>query len=333
VGAYCRCRIAFAVVDFKTGFREEIEVGQKRATGILLLVLLLTGLAFFPCYAPPYFVSFAAIVLMFVILSQAWNLFSGLTGYVSFGHHVFFGIGSYASAILISRYGASIYLTMWAGAGSAAVLALLISVATLRLKGAYFSLSTLAVAVAVALLFENISSITRGARGITLPPKYNLIEFFYVMLALAIVSVAIAFLIKNSKVGLALSGIRGDEELAASIGVDSFKYKLLTLILSAILWAVAGNFYAWYVTYIQPSDAFDIQRLASVIVSVLIGGAGSIGGAVFGAVAFGLINELLWARFPTIYLMILGIVVVFIVRFSPEGLLKGSQVLIRKMRR
>lgn len=332
MAAYCHCGAAFRCVDGETSYREVVKLGYKQGAEISFIVVLLAILAFIPLFVSPYFVSFIAIVLMFVVLAQGWNLFSGFTGYVSFGHHVYFGLGCYACAILLSKYGFSVYLTMWVAAGSASVLALLISVPTLKLKGAYFSLSTLAVAIAVYVLFENLPSITRGARGITLPPKHNLYEFFYIMLALALVAVSLAYWVKNSKIGLALSGIKGDEELAGSIGVRSFKYKLFVLVLSAILWAVAGNFYAWYVTYISPPDAFEIHRLASVIVSVLMGGVGSVGGTVFGAVLFGCISEFLWSKFSTFYLMILGVVVVVIVRFSPEGLLKAGQKIIQKVR-
>ena len=120
--------------------------------------------------------------------------------------------------------------------------------------------------------------------------------------------------------------------LAASIGVNSLRYKAFALILSAILWGIAGNFYAWYVTYMHPSDAFDIHRLVTAMVGVLMGGVGSVGGTIIGAISFGFLNEVLWARFSTTYLILLGVMVVLIVRFTPDGLLKGGQRLIQKMR-
>lgn len=305
---------------------------NKKRVVIGCLAILVAIVALLPCYASGYIVAFAAIVMMFVVLSQAWNIFSGFTGYVSFGHHVYFGVGCYVSAILLSRYGISVYLSMLVAAAAAAMLALIISGPTLRLKGAYFSLSTLAVAIAVHVLSLNIPSLTRGGKGITLPPEYHLLGFFYVMLIFALMSIGLAILVKNSKIGLAVSAIRGDEDLAASIGVSSFKYKAFTLILSAILWGSVGNFYAWYVTYMHPSDAFHILRLVTAMVGVLMGGVGSIGGTVIGAIAFGFLNEVLWARFSTIYLILLGIVVVLIVRFAPDGLLKGGQRVIQKIR-
>jgi len=300
---------------------------NKKRVVIGCLAILVAIVALLPCYTSGYIVAFAAIVMMFVTLSQAWNIFSGFTGYVSFGHHVYFGVGCYVSAILLSRY-----LSMVVAAAAAAILALIISGPTLRLKGAYFSLSTLAIAIAVHVLSLNIPSLTRGGKGITLPPEYHLLGFFYVMLIFALMSIGLAILVKNSKIGLAVSAIRGDEDLAASIGVNSLKYKAFTLILSAILWASVGNFYAWYVTYMHPSDAFHILRLVTAMVGVLMGGVGSIGGTVIGAIAFGFLNEVLWARFSTIYLILLGIMVVLIVRFAPDGLLKGGQRLIKKMR-
>jgi len=305
---------------------------NKKRLAIACLAILVAAVALLPCYTSGYIVAFAAIVLMFVVLSQAWNIFSGFTGYVSFGHHVYFGVGCYVSAILLSKYGISVYLSMVVAAVAVALLALIISGPTLRLKGAYFSLSTLAVAIAMHVLSLNIPGLTRGGKGITLPPEYHLLGFFYVMLIFALISIGLAILVRNSKIGFAVSAIRGDEDLAASIGVNSFKYKALTLILSAILWGIMGNFYAWYVTYMHPSDAFHILRLVTAMVGVLMGGVGSIGGTVIGAIAFGFLNEVLWARFSTIYLILLGIVVVLIVRFAPDGLLKGGQRVIQKIR-
>ena len=306
-------------------------MGNKKKAVIVGLVVLLALLALLPYYASGYTVSFVALVLMLIILCQGWNMFSGFTGYVSFGHHVYFGIGCYASAILLTRYGVSPYLSMLAAVALATALALIVSLATLRLKDVYFALTTLAVAIAVHVLSLNIA-ITGGGKGISLPPKYHLIEFFYVMLALALVAIGSALLIKNSRIGLALSAIKGDEDLAAAIGISSYKYKVLTLVLSAVLWAVAGNFYAWYVTFMHPTDAFQLHRLVTAMIGVIMGGTGSVGGVVIGATVFGVVSEVLWARFSTIYLMFLGIALVLIIRFAPTGLIKTGESLIQKVR-
>lgn len=260
-------------------------------------LLLLLGL--FPWLNPPvYYISLLFTVFMYVTLATSWNLIGGYTGYLSFGHVAFFGIGAYTTALLFNLLHLSplaTILTSIPAGGAAALVALIIGVPCLRLRGPYFAVITLCFAFVVELAVKNLS-ILGGADGLWLKSMDLPIELarsilFEVMMLLMLIAVAAAFLVGRSRFGAGLRAIKEDEEVAQTMAIDSARLKIGAFALSALFTGMAGGIYAYYLAYIHPDIVFDINISILIVLMALFGGGGSWLGPVIGAVLLTLINE------------------------------------------
>jgi branched-chain amino acid transport system permease protein len=296
--------------------------------------LLLIALAVWPSTNPsPNAVRLLFITAVWTTTSLAWNLVGGLAGQVSFGFAVFYGLGSYAAAVMINS-GRS---PLFAFAGAAAIAALasfLVGLPTFRLRGPYFAIATIGVGEAVRVVMNNLDS-TGGASGYRIMEKgaFRQIEHYYYALGLVALAVVIASIVKNSKFGLALRAIKQDQEAAAAVGVNPYFCKLWVHAIAAALTGVAGAVHARYAAFIYPGSEFAFQTSISILLMPVIGGIGTIWGAVLGGVIFGIVEEEFVVRFPNIHLLLYGALLMLIILFEPDGLVGLMRRTMRLLKR
>lgn len=291
-----------------------------RSVKLVLPALLLVVLAAFPLAAPgPNAVRLLFVSLVWVSCSVGWNILGGFTGQVSFGFAVFYGLGSYATAISLNA-GVPRPFALLIAALVAAFASVLVGLPTLRLRGPYFAIATIGVSEAVRVVMTNLD-FTGGASGyrVTERGPFNQHLHYYVALIVAAVAVAISILVRRSKFGLALLAIREDEDAAADLGVHPFLCKLEAHALGAALTGAAGGVYAGYSDFIYPPGVFGFDISVAILLMPIIGGIGTIWGPVIGAVVYGLIHEELIASFPEFHLLLYGLLLILIILFEPGG--------------
>lgn len=289
------------------------------AWGIVLVTL--TILAIMPFFVSNYVVTFAIQIFMWIALAASWNLISGLTGYVSFGHVAFFGTGAYTAAILISKAGWPWFPASLMGSVTAAALAVVIGYPCLRLKGPYFAIAMLGLNEVVRALVSYFENFTGGGNGITLTPIFSIQPVYYAMGGVALAVVLITWRILTSRFGLRLLSIREDEIAAEAMGIDTARLKLYAFLLSAAFPGIAGGFFAWYSSHIEPIGTFPLLTTITMIIMCLFGGKGTILGPVLGAVLLSIFQEMVWARFLFIHQAIFGALIVGVVLLMPRGIL------------
>lgn len=292
-----------------------------------LLAAVLVGFALFvPHFFSEYHVSFLLQLFMMVALAQAWNLISGMTGYVSFGHAAFFGIGSYAGTLLLQA-GSPWWLTVLEAGAIAGLVSVPLGLLTLRLRGPYFAIAMLGlneVCRAIATLWVDL---TRGGNGITISPVIlpSLTSNYYTMLLLAVAATALMAWVYHHRLGLELRAIREDEGAAEMVGVNTTRNKLTAFVLSALVPGAVGTVYAFYTSYVNPSSVFSPALNIQMIVMVILGGSGTVWGPVLGATLVMTLREVLWANFPALHLAAVGGLLLLSVLFLPGGLLSLGQ--------
>ncbi len=291
----------------------------------------------------PYYVSIFISALILGGVSIAWTLLAGVCGQVSFGHASFFGIGAYASAILVTKWGISPYFGIVMGGICGIFGSLIIGLPAFRLRGPYFALAILGFAEVAKLLTLNWTSLTEGSQGImNIAPLSELnlggltLDFhisrttnYYMASALALVIYIAVYLIRRSNLGLAMSAVHGDEETAAGIGVDVVRTKALALMMSAFCTAVMGAFYAHYVRFLSPDTAFDGSWSVMPIVASLFGGMRTLIGPMVGALVITAVDEFIAKQlFETGHKLFFGLLLAAVIVWAPAGLL-GDKVQIK----
>ncbi len=285
-----------------------------------------------PLVAPAYLLGFSLQLFMYIVLSGSWNIISGFTGYTSFGHVAFFGIGAYTAAILITRAGVAWPWAALAGGAAALLLGLPIGIICLRLKGPYFAIAMLGFAESLRILATLWTSLTKGGTGISLPPIQTLTPSYFAMLASAAAVLAMNYRIATSSFGLRLLSIREDERGAEAIGINTTTHKVTAFALSTIFPGIVGGVYAQYISYIDPSSIFLPLITVQTIIITILGGAGTVLGPVLGATGILVVQEVLWARFPQVHQGLLGALVILVILFLPGGIievLKDRRILPR----
>ena len=272
-----------------------------------------------------YVLRLATIFAMYATLALSWNIIGGLAGYPSFATAAFFGLGTYASAILQSS-GMPMLVAWPIGGLIAAAFAAVIGLAILHLKGHYFAIASLALVEVLRELVNINDKLTGGGMGLNLPVTQGGLTqqaqyFLAAMLALTLVTLLTTAFIDRSKIGFALRCIQQNEDAAVMLGVNARLYKAAALTLSALFPGVAGGIYASWVHYIDPSDVFDILLSVKPLVMVLVGGLGTLVGPVIGAAVFLALEEAVWRSFLTIHAAVLGALIVALILFLPNGLM------------
>jgi branched-chain amino acid transport system permease protein len=306
-------------------------------TGVALLMgfaVVAAGLAFASLRANPYFYFAGYVILQYVVIATAWNILGGYAGYVNFGTPAFFALGAYTAVFLIRWVKAPLPVLMLAGGLVAGVLGLGIGYLTLRLRGVFFSIATLALSVVLQTVMVNWEYVG-GSRGISVirpsgPPFGNYVVFlFTVMVALAVAAVLIAWLIERSWIGRGLAALRDNEEAAECMGVPTLRLKLFATTLSGFLLGVAGAPFPYYVTFIEPNSAFALDYAVNALAMPMIGGTTSWVGPVIGAVLLGTAQQLATVTISSeLSLLLVGVVLVAFVVLAPEGILG----LVRQLR-
>jgi branched-chain amino acid transport system permease protein len=293
------------------------RVISKRSFVLGLLLLILILLATLPLYSPRYTVVFFSSIFMYVVITVSWVLFSGPTGYISLAPAAFFGVGIYTSAFL----GKVLPLPAVIGIGGLAsfCLALLVGALTLRLRGVYFIMFTFGLVEIIRhlLLFWECTVMGRRGRIVVLVDNTTV---YYLMLVVFVILMLTTYLIRRSKLGLALQSIGEEEEAAAHTGVNVTMVKVITFAISAFFMGATGSIMATKWTYIDPYIAFNPLYSFMPVLMAIFGGMGQLYGPVIGATIFTSLEEFLITKFPYYYMLIFGIILVVAISYLPDGL-------------
>jgi ABC-type branched-subunit amino acid transport system ATPase component/ABC-type branched-subunit amino acid transport system permease subunit len=279
------------------------------------------------------------LCLLFAVLATGWNMVSGYTGYASLGQGAFLGFGAYCTALLAIHTGASVWWFVPVGGLFAAFVAALLGLVSMRTRGHAFVIMTIALIYIAQLVAQNWASLTQGSTGLTLPitswpREWQNTPFYYVMLLLLVLSVALSWAIRRTKFGMGLIAIREDEGKAVAIGVNGPIYKILAFVASAVFVGMAGGVYAYALTFIDPSGMFDILFSVQLVLAALIGGRGTLWGPVIGGFAIELLDEgtnnvlggTEW------HVVVFGVLMVLVVLFLPRGLLPTVERVLTRRR-
>jgi branched-chain amino acid transport system permease protein len=324
--------------------------------GLLVFVAVVAALAIFPQFVKkPYVLHMGVLLFLAVIQGQAWNVVGGYAGQYSVGHAAYFGVGAYVTVMLLEVNKIAPWWGVWAAMAAAVLLSLVIGSITFRLRGPYFVLASISVAEIIRLATLYFKDLTRGAEGFLLGdiPTLNLFgneimffgkrPFYFMGLGLAVVTVAVNWIVQHSKLGYYFQAIREDQDAAHSLGINLSFYKNVALSISAAFTALAGGFYAMFVKFIDPNTVFGLDVSVQIVLLCIIGGIGTIVGPVIGAVVLVPLSEILrnpkglvqvgvlapdsgFVTFVERYLsnahlLVYGILVVLVILFAPEGVL------------
>ena len=274
----------------------------------------------------PFFAGY--VILQFIVLAVAWSILGGYAGYVNFGTNAFFGVGVYTSVALFKAFGAPLALQIAVAAIVGMLLGLTIGLLTLRMRGIFFSIATIALAIIIETSVTNWRFVG-GAAGIqlqrppVLPPFDSYVKMlFFVQALLVVVAVATARYIQSSRIGRGLQALRDDELAAECAGVPTLRLKLLACMVSGALMSAAGAPSAMYLQYADPTSAFNLNYSVSVLAMSLIGGTAHWIGPVFGAILLGSTQQLLAVTISSeVNVLVLGIMLVLFVVAAPNGII------------
>lgn len=292
---------------------------------IILFFIFIAILILLPFLVSGYWLRVLTQTFMFAAIATGSNIIIGFTGYPAFGNIAFFGIGAYVTGVLMTKYDFSFLLTLPFCALTGFIVAALLGIPLLRLKGHYFAIATIGVMEAIKEIVDNMTEITGGGMGLTLPimegePVYIYRFFYYTILSIMLLTIVVAFLIFRSKFGYALRAIRIDEDAAAVMGINTSLFKTISWAISGALVSIAGGTYAYWLTYIDPHTVFETSYSVKMFAMILLGGGTTVLGPMIGAFILELVSELVWSKFIEIHGMILGLLIILIVIFIPKGI-------------
>jgi branched-chain amino acid transport system permease protein len=283
----------------------------------------------------PFFAGY--VILQFVVLSVAWTILGGYAGYVNFGTNAFFGVGVYTAVLLIKAFEAPLGAQILVAAGIGGLLGFGVGLLTLRMRGIFFSIATIALAIIIETTITNWRFVG-GAAGIQLqrPPVMAPFDtyvkmLFFVQALLVVVAVAITRFIQNSRMGRGLQALRDDELAAECAGVPTLRLKLLACMISGALISAGGAPAAMYLQFANPDSAFNLNYSVSVLAMSLIGGTAHWIGPVIGAIVLGSTQQFLAVTISSeINVLVLGFMLVLFVVAAPEGIIGLVSRLKRK---
>lgn len=301
--------------------------------GFLPIVIVVAALAAVPLVVQSNVVlNFLVVALMIALAGQGWNILGGYGGQYSFGHAAFFGTGAYTTAILQVHYGVNAWLGFLAGIAAGAAAGAVIGGLAFRagLRSSYFALVTLAFAE-VLRIFASVASITGAGVGLLIkldlhPQAFQFRSraiFYLVVLALVAVSLVIAQMLERSRFGTWLIAVRENEDAARALGVNATAVKVIAMVISAAITAAAGCFYMQYFLFVDAPIAYGTWISIEALLTPIIGGAGTVFGALIGALVVKSIGEgakMITGDIPGLDLMVFGAVLVLVIAFAPRGL-------------
>ena len=300
---------------------------------IWLSVVVALVIAYPLLFSTPFQQRLGALVLLYAIAASAWNIVGGYGGEVSVGHVVFFGCGAYAAMGSYTHFGLSPLVGIPAGIVVAVAIAAIIGGPTLRLSGHYFSMATIAVAETARLIVTNTTWLGAavGLSGPTVPRNVfdlsfvSAMPYYYLFLAVLVITLAITWWMTNSRMGFYLRAIKDSERAARSLGAPAARTKLYAYMLSAGLTSVAGALYATMFGFVDPESGLGILISVKILIMAALGGAGLLFGPLVGAAILvpleELSNSLLGGKGAGLTFVVYGAIIVLISRFQPGGLL------------
>lgn len=316
-------------------FLSNVPTTHKVFAGLVLAVL----------YALPLFIKSPVMLQIFILiffyayLTSSWNFVGGFAGVLPLGHSAFVGLGAYTSTLLYLTYNISPWIGMIAGGIVAVAFGLLIGIPTLKLRGAYFALATIAFAEGLRVLVENIEKLgpfeVRGPKGLLISLVGNSfkdfqflskVPYYYIILTMLVLVLILTFFMMRSKVGYYLAAGGEEPEAAEALGIKVSKYKLIAMAISCFLTALGGTFYAQLVLYFYPKSIMGLDMSYEIAFIALIGGRSTILGPVLGAFLLRPVGELtriyLGDTLPGLHLIIFGLVLIIVMRYQPRGLVE-----------
>lgn len=291
------------------------------------------AMALLPAFGPSDFtLSFLTLMLLFAYLGQGWNILGGYGGQFSFGNTVFFGAGLYATVITQVQFGLGPWIGLAAALTAGALVALIIGWLSFRygLRGSYFALITLAFAEVFRIVANSVA-ITGAGAGLQVPldPAPGNLQFvgregfYWIILALTVGSLLLAWQLERSRFGVYLIAIRDDEDAARALGVDIFRTKLRAIVLVGAMTALGGAFYGQMFLFVDPHIAFGVSVSVEVLLVSIVGGMGTVFGPLLGAAALHTLSEVAretMGNTPGLNLALYGALLVVMVMFLPKGL-------------
>lgn len=301
---------------------------------ILVIALVLI---FLPVAVGTYVQNIILMIVMYAYFSTCWNILCGFLGTLSLGHAVFLGIGAYISTCLYLYARITPWIGMLIGGAIVAVISIVVGFATFRMKGPYFTLTTIAMGELVRVWVETNDYIfgvdVKGSRGLLIQSNglgfwnmefKNKLSYYYIILIMLFAVIIISHLILHSRLGYYMTAIRSDEAAAESLGIRPIRYKLIGIAISSFLVAIGGTFYAHYYHYISPTRIFHTDMSVQIALIALIGGQGQIYGPVLGAILLVPVSEilsmLLGGQLPGLHLFIYGLIMMVCIRYLPNGI-------------
>lgn len=309
-----------------------------KATVFTTLIITALLALVVPMIANLHTYSIVITILIWIMFGHSWNLLGGYTGQISFGHAMFLGVGAYTSMLIVNSLNLDMALTLLLGGLLAGLLSLAIGFLIFRLKGPYFALGTLAFAEIIHIVARNMKGVTNGGEGLMLMKRPTFFgiqivtktEYFFVALLLAgLVTLFVAYLMR-SKTGYTFVAVRENQDSAEAMGMNSTMVKSKALFISAFLAGLAGGFYGLYNKFIDPDMTMTVHMSAEMIFVTVIGGLGTIAGPVIGAAVLISLQEYLknldfLQAFPSLYLIVYGLLIMLVIVYLPGGLIEGFQ--------
>ncbi len=319
----------------RLSYMQDVQLFKYKST-IFWYLLLTIMILIAPLAMGVYWISLLILIGIFAIVALGLNLLTGYTGLISLGHAAFFAVGAYSSAILTSKFGVSFWLALPAAGVLSALLGIFIGLPALRLKGLYLAIATMGFGFIVEEFIIQWESVTNGVNGIqVLRPTIGSISFtsdmsyYYLVFFTVIIMIIILRNILRTPTGRAFIAIRDSEVAAESVGVNLAIYKTAAFSISAFYTGIAGSLFAHFMSFIGPEN-FNLMVSISFLVMILVGGVGSVHGAIFGAIFITLLPELISLGkdyLPTVIAgqaglqaAVFGLILIFFIRFEPLGL-------------
>ena len=311
----------------------------------LLLAAVFVILILLPLFLDNYALGIFVMIFFWAYVGQSWNVLTGYTGHISLGHALYVGIGAYATTFLAQTFGLTPWIGMLVGGFIAVAIALFLGFLGFRfgLRGVYFVIMTIAFAELTRLVISHIEALG-SFTGIFLdfnPSFYNFqfrgnIPYYYIALGFMVTSLIAVRILEVSKVGRFIVAIREDEEAAQALGVNTFKYNMIAIAISAFMTSLAGAFYANYIFYLHPNTLFGMSMSIELILRPIIGGLGTLFGPVIGSIILTPLSEISRAYFAKgglegLHLILYGVLAILVVLFMPKGIIVYVKRLLRPL--
>ncbi len=301
------------------------QAGRQRVAGLIAggLAVLVLVLAPLSMDVGRYILSLLFTFFIYIVLSQSWNLVGGYTGQFNLGLAAYFGSGALACSLFYAA-GIDPFLSLFAAGLISIVLACVIGIPTMRLKGVYFSIGTLALAEALRMTVSNVwpTSLYVPAKHFE---RFSLLDNYYMALVLAVLTVLLVRVMTNSRMGMALKAIRDDEDAAMSTGVSPARHKVIVFIVSSFLAGLAGGVFTLFRGVITPSFQFVPDWTFGPLVAACIGGIGTITGPILGTVVFVILQEVFSQTLGKMHFIVTGVFFIVVILFLPRGLAQSAE--------